>query len=429
METKRLTRRDFLRVSAVAAAGILAGCAGPLPTTQKEDPTQTLVIKESADSQVDEILTKAADIANILKEQAPFIQFDEQGKREDGLPILIPKRAPHFIRISSGGSLLPPAPSYDEELLVIDPMDITTAAMLYHIDDPSLLNAKAPELPSFIKQVLEERQQNFDSPSFKEFMDKVFSTTGEAENYLYKIYREFLSRQDDFVHVFPLDDCLFDSERWTTPYHYFRKVAFIPRNGRQGGVHNLALVMTPHQGFYPSIGSFGSFIARDPQEIAIILDKPKEWSKTKEGKGILHDLMFSRMDLVGADGPYHTTYNYVSVVLHDFFIDLALRQAGISSPEIMPTGGIVLYHKLVEFYSQDHDLKTAKKMAFKKLINWAIHPDKVTADLTPKLPKLWPDADLNDLDIVGKLVKADKAGGEDEQAIKEILSDLQAIFK
>jgi len=36
MKRRRITRRDFLRVSAVTAAGVLTGCATPTPQVVKE---------------------------------------------------------------------------------------------------------------------------------------------------------------------------------------------------------------------------------------------------------------------------------------------------------------------------------------------------------------------------------------------------------
>lgn len=70
MERKRITRRDFLRVSAVTAAGVLAGCAGPTPTPQvvketvevtKEVVKEVTVAPQVVEKQVTVVVEKAPE--------------------------------------------------------------------------------------------------------------------------------------------------------------------------------------------------------------------------------------------------------------------------------------------------------------------------------------------------------------------------------
>lgn len=57
MEKRKITRRDFLRVSAVAAAGVLAGCGAPA-TPVKE----TVVVEKEVTKEVVKEVTVAPQV-------------------------------------------------------------------------------------------------------------------------------------------------------------------------------------------------------------------------------------------------------------------------------------------------------------------------------------------------------------------------------
>jgi peptide/nickel transport system substrate-binding protein len=71
MERRRITRRDFLRVSAVTAAGVLTGCARPTPEVVKE----TVVVEKEVTKEVVKEVTVAPEVVEkqvtVVVEKAP----------------------------------------------------------------------------------------------------------------------------------------------------------------------------------------------------------------------------------------------------------------------------------------------------------------------------------------------------------------------